>query len=180
MKKISKIGNLKIAHPFILAPLAGVTDSPFRKLCKEQGASLVYSEMVSAKGLHYKDSNTESLLFIDPEEGPVGYQIFGSEVEVMGEATRTLESRDNVLLDINMGCPVLKVVKNNEGCALMKDPQTVYDIVFEVVKNSTKPVTAKIRLGWDQKTINGKEIALAIESAGASAVAVHGRTREQF
>lgn len=180
MKRPLKIGNIEIAHPFILAPLAGITDSPFRRLCKEQGASLFYSEMVSAKGLHYRDKNTEELLFIHPEEGPLAYQIFGSEVEVMGEAARTLDNRSNVILDINMGCPVPKVVKNNEGCALMKDPQLAHNIISEIVKNSTKPITAKIRIGWDHESLNGKELALAIEAGGASALAVHGRTREQF
>lgn len=180
MRENLKIGSVGIAHPFILAPLAGITDSPFRRLCKEQGASLVYTEMVSAKGLHYRDKNTENLLVIHHEEGPVAFQIFGSEIEIMAEAAKTLDNRTNVILDINMGCPVPKVVKNQEGCALMKDPQLVYDIVFETVKHSTKPVTAKIRIGWDQESVNGKEVALAIEAAGGSAVTIHGRTREQF
>jgi tRNA-dihydrouridine synthase B len=180
MKKILKIGNLEISHPFVLAPLAGITDSPFRRLCKDQGASLLYSEMVSAKGLHYKDKNTENLLYIHPEEELVAYQIFGSEPRVMAEAARNLDNRKNLILDVNMGCPVLKVVKNKEGCALMRNPQLAYDIIFELVKNTSKPVTAKIRLGWDQGSINGIEMAKALEAAGASAIAVHGRTRDQF
>lgn len=180
MKKILKIGNLEISHPFVLAPLAGITDSPFRRLCKDQGASLLYSEMVSAKGLHYKDKNTENLLYIHPEEELVAYQIFGSEPGVMAEAARNLDNRKNLILDVNMGCPVLKVVKNKEGCALMRNPQLAYDIIFELVKNTSKPVTAKIRLGWDQGSINGIEMAKALEAAGASAIAVHGRTRDQF
>lgn len=180
MRKNLKIGNLEISHPFVLAPLAGITDSPFRRLCKDQGASLLYSEMVSAKGLHYKDENTENLLYIHPEEDLVAYQIFGSEPGVMAEAARNLDKRKNVILDVNMGCPVLKVVKNMEGCALMRNPQLAYDIVFELVKNTSKPVTAKIRLGWDQGSINGIEMAKALEAAGASAIAVHGRTRDQF
>lgn len=180
MKKQFKIGSVEIAHPFMLAPLAGITDSPFRRLCKEQGASLVYSEMVSAKGLHYKDNNTESLLYIHQEETPLAYQIFGSEADIMAEAARTLDTRDNVLLDVNMGCPVPKVVKNNEGCALMKNPQLAYDIIYEMVKNTSKPITAKIRLGWDRDSLNGTELAKAVEAAGAKAIAIHGRTREQF
>ena len=180
MEKHLKIGNIEISHPFVLAPLAGITDSPFRRLCVEQGASLVYSEIVSAKGVHYRDKNTQSLLFIHQEERPLAYQIFGSEVEIMGEAARELDIKENAILDVNMGCPVPKVVKNNEGCALMKNPQLAYDIIYEVVKNSTKPITAKIRLGWDQDSVNGIELAKAIEAAGARALAVHGRTREQF
>lgn len=180
MKKHLKIGRVEVPHPFVLAPLAGITDSPFRRLCKEQGASLVYSEMVSAKGLHYNDKNTEALLYIHEDEHPLAYQIFGSEPETMGEAARTLENRENVILDINMGCPVPKVVRNNEGCALMRDLQLAHDIAFETVKNSTKPITAKIRLGWDQNSINGIEMAKALEAAGVSAIAVHGRTREEY
>ncbi len=179
-KKQLNIGSVDIAHPFILAPLAGITDSPFRRLCKEQGASLVYSEMVSAKGLHYKDNNTEGLLYIHQEEQPLAYQLFGSEVEIMAEAARNLDSRENVILDVNMGCPVPKVVKNHEGCALMKNPQLAYDIIYEMGKNTNKPITAKIRLGWDKDSLNGVEMAKALESAGAKAIAVHGRTREQF
>lgn len=180
MKKTLRIGNVEIANPFVLAPLAGITDSPFRRLCKAEGASLVYSEMVSAKGLHYQDKNTDSLLYIHPEEDPLAFQIFGSEVEIMGEAAKSLNRRSNVILDINMGCPVPKVVKNKEGSALMRDIDLAYDIVFETVKYSEKAVTAKIRIGWDKETINGVEMARALESAGASAIAVHGRTREQF
>jgi len=175
-----KIGNVKLTSPFMLAPLAGITDGPFRRLCCEMGAGLVCSEMVSAKGLWYKDKNTGKLLEILPGEPDVAYQIFGHEPEIMAFAARTLESYDNKILDINMGCPVPKVVKNGEGSALMKKPQLVHDIVAETVKNTVKPVTVKIRAGWDDDSKNAVEVALAAESAGAAMVAVHGRTREQF
>ncbi len=175
-----KIGNVKLTSPFMLAPLAGITDGPFRRLCCEMGAGLVCSEMVSAKGLWYKDKNTGKLLEILPGEPDVAYQIFGHEPEIMAFAARTLEPYDNKILDINMGCPVPKVVKNGEGSALMKNPQLVHDIVAETVKNTAKPVTVKIRAGWDDDSKNAVEVALAAESAGAAMVAVHGRTREQF
>lgn len=175
-----KIANLTLDNPFILAPLAGVTDAPFRRICKEQGAALVYSEMVSAKGLLYNSKNTESLLSMYEDEMPVTYQIFGSDPEIMGEAAHRLSVRENAVLDINMGCPVPKIVKNGEGSALLKTPDLIYDIVRAIVGKAGKPVTAKIRIGWDASHINAVETAKIIESAGASAVAVHGRTREQF
>ncbi|WP_037373216.1 tRNA dihydrouridine synthase DusB [Anaerovorax odorimutans] len=180
MKNKLQIGNIKIESPFLLAPLAGVTDAPFRRICKQQGAALVYSEMVSGKGLYYNDKNTERLLKIYEDEKPVAYQIFGSEPEIMAYTAKTLAKKDNCLLDINMGCPVPKVVKNGEGSALLKSIDKVYEIVKAVVLNAEKPVTAKIRIGWDEKSINAVETAKAIEAAGASAVCVHGRTREQF
>ncbi len=175
-----KIGDVILNNPFFLAPLAGITDSSFRRICKEQGAGLVYSEMVSGKGLYYKDKNTERLLDILKEEKPVAFQIFGSEPEVIGFTAKTLSNRENVLLDINMGCPVPKVVKNGEGSALLKNPDLIYDLIKAAVENSNKPVTAKIRIGWDENNINAIEVAKAIEAGGASAVAVHGRTREQY
>jgi len=180
MKKELKIANLQFDNPFMLAPLAGISDGPFRRLCFEHGASYACSEMVSAKGLYYGDKNTETLLKILSGEGPVGFQIFGHEPEILAWAARELENRDNKILDINMGCPVPKIVKNGEGSALMKNPDLVYDIVYETVKNTKKPVTVKIRAGWDEKTINAVEVAKAATSAGASAICVHGRTREQF
>ena len=174
------IGNVKLTSPFMLAPLAGITDGPFRRLCGEMGAGLVCSEMVSAKGLWYKDKNTGRLLEILPGEPAVAYQIFGHEPEIMGFAARTLEPYSNLILDINMGCPVPKIVKNGEGSALMKNPQLAHDIVAETVKNTAKPVTVKIRAGWDYNSKNAVEVARAVEAAGAAMVAVHGRTREQF
>ena len=175
-----KIGNVELKNPFFLAPLAGITDAPFRRLCKEQGAGLVYSEMVSCKGLYYNDKNTETLLYITEEEKPAAIQVFGSEPEMMAFAAHKLKERPNAILDINIGCPVPKVVKNGEGAALLKDPDLIYRLVRAAVENAGKPVTAKIRMGWDHGSINAVETALAIEAAGASAVAVHGRTREQY
>lgn len=174
------IGNAGLSGPFLLAPLAGITDGPFRRLCSQAGAALVYSEMVSAKGLWYGDKNTGKLLEILPGEGPVAYQLFGHEPEIMAFAARKLDSRMNVIFDINMGCPVPKIVKNGEGSALMKNPDLVYDLVAAAVKNTSKPVTVKIRAGWDEESVNAVEVARAVSAAGASAVAVHGRTREQY
>ena len=175
-----KIGNVGLQSPFLLAPLAGITDGPFRRLCSEAGAGLVYSEMVSAKGLWYKDKNTGGLLEILPGEGPVAYQLFGHEPEIMAFAARELDKRDNVVFDINMGCPVPKIVKNGEGSALMKNPDLAHDVVAAAVKNTSKPVTVKIRAGWDADSINAVEMAHAVSAAGASAISVHGRTREQY
>lgn len=175
-----RIGNLLLDNPFFLAPLAGITDSSFRKVCKEQGAGLVYSEMVSAKGLYYNDKATERLLNIYEEEKPVAFQIFGSVPSFITYAAEKLDGRENCILDINMGCPVPKVVKNGEGSALLKDPNLVGDIVKAAVLSATKPVTVKIRIGWDAGSINAVEIAKVIEATGASAIGVHGRTREQY
>lgn len=174
------IGDVELPNPFLLAPLAGVTDAVMRRLCEEQGAAMTCTEMVSAKGLYYGDRKTPKLLYIPPESGITAVQIFGSEPDVMSYAAVALNSEPNRILDINMGCPVPKVVKNGDGAALMKDPDLVYDIVYAVVKNSDKPVTVKIRKGFDDESINAVEVANAISSAGASAVAVHGRTREQY
>lgn len=175
-----KIGNVGLSSPFLLAPLAGITDGPFRRLCAEQGAALVYSEMVSAKGLWYKDKNTGKLLEILPGEDPVAYQLFGHEPEIMAFAARELEGSGNVIFDINMGCPVPKIVKNGEGSALMKNPDLAHDVIAAAVKNTSKPVTVKIRAGWDAASVNAVEVARAAADAGAAAVAVHGRTREQY
>lgn len=174
------IGDVELPNPFLLAPLAGVTDTVMRRLCEEQGAAMTCTEMVSAKGLYYGDRKTPKLLYIPPKSGITAVQIFGSEPDVMSYAASALNSEPNKILDINMGCPVPKVVKNGDGAALMKNPDLVYDIVYAVVKNSEKPVTVKIRKGFDEESINAVEVAKAISSAGASAVAVHGRTREQY
>lgn len=174
------IGDVELPNPFLLAPLAGVTDAVMRRLCEEQGAAMTCTEMVSAKGLYYGDRKTPKLLYIPPKSGITAVQIFGSEPDVMSYAASALNSEPNKILNINMGCPVPKVVKNGDGAALMKNPDLVYDIVYAVVKNSEKPVTVKIRKGFDEESINAVEVAKAISSAGASAVAVHGRTREQY
>ena len=174
------IGDVELPNPFLLAPLAGVTDAVMRRLCEEQGAAMTCTEMVSAKGLYYGDRKTPKLLYIPPKSGITAVQIFGSEPDVMSYAASALNSEPNKILDINMGCPVPKVVKNGDGAALMKNLDLVYDIVYAVVKNSEKPVTVKIRKGFDEESINAAEVAKAISSAGASAVAVHGRTREQY
>lgn len=174
------IGDVELPNPFLLAPLAGVTDAVMRRLCEEQGAAMTCTEMVSAKGLYYGDRKTPKLLYIPPESGVTAVQIFGSEPDMMSYAASALNSEPNKILDINMGCPVPKVVKNGDGAAMMKNPDLVYDIVYAVVKSSEKPVTVKIRKGFDDASINAVEVAKAISSAGASAVAVHGRTREQY
>lgn len=180
MSKSLKIGNIELDNPFLLAPLAGITDAPTRRICREMGAALVYSEMVSGKGLYYGDRKTDQLLFLYEEEKPVVYQVFGSEPEIMAFTARALEERENAILDINMGCPVPKIVKNGEGSALLKRLDLVYDLISAMVSNTSKPVTAKIRIGFDKSCINAVETAKAIEEAGAAAVAVHGRTREQY
>jgi len=174
------ISNIELKDRFVLAPLAGITDGAFRRICFQMGAAMACSEMVSAKGLFYGDKKTGKLLEILPGEGPVGYQIFGHEPDIMAFAARELEKYDNAFLDINMGCPVPKIVKNHEGSYLMKDPDLCFDLVQACVKNTAKPVTVKIRAGWDTDHINAAEVAGACESAGAAAVAVHGRTREQY
>lgn len=175
-----KIGNLKLNNPFIAAPLAGITNNPTRRILKEMGASLVCSEMISCKGLVYGSKNTEELLFISKDEMPVAYQIFGSDIEAIGSATKILENKENAIVDINAGCPVPKIVKNGEGSALLKDIDLLYNVVNTVVKNTKKPVTTKIRMGFSKKNIIAVEAAKAIEAAGASAVTVHGRTRDQY
>ena len=175
-----KLGTLSVPTNVFLAPMAGITDMPFRLLCKQQGCGMVYTEMVSAKGLYYGDEKTWRLTEIHPEEHPVGVQIFGSDPDIMAEIARRLSETDIDLIDINMGCPTPKITKNGEGSALMLKPRLVADIVTAVVKASAKPVTVKIRKGWDDDNVNAVEIAKIIEECGASAIAVHGRTREQF
>lgn len=179
MKKL-KIGNVELENRYILAPMAGVTDLPFRLLCKEQGAGLLCMEMVSAKAILYKNRNTKSLLEIHPKERPVSLQLFGSDPDIMSEIAKQKEELPFAILDINMGCPVPKIVKNGEGSALMRNPALVHEIVSKVAKAIEKPVTVKIRKGFDDDSVNAVEIARIIEDAGAAAVAVHGRTREQY
>ena len=174
------IGNVELENRYILGPMAGVTDLPFRLLCREQGAGLLCMEMISAKAIYYNNRNTESLLEIHPDERPVSLQLFGSDPKIMSEMAKRIEERPFAILDVNMGCPVPKVVKNGEGSALMKEPKLVYEIVNALVKAIEKPVTVKIRKGFDDEHVNAVEIAKIIEEAGASAEAVHGGTREQY
>lgn len=180
MIKPLKIGSVTLPNNLILAPMAGVTDLPFRLLCKEQGAGLLCMEMVSAKAILYKNRNTESLLEIDPRENPVSLQLFGSDPEIISKIAHQIEERPFDILDLNMGCPVPKIVNNGEGSALMKNPKLAGEIIRETVKAIDKPVTVKIRKGFDDEHINAVEMAKIAEDAGAAAVAVHGRTREQF
>lgn len=175
-----KIGKVTLPNNLILAPMAGVTDLPFRLLCSRQGVGLCCMEMVSAKAILYKNKNTESLLEIHKDEGPVSLQLFGSDPKILSEMAKKIEERPFSVLDINMGCPVPKVVNNGEGSALMKNPKLVEEIVSSVVKAVQKPVTVKIRKGFDEEHVNAVEIAKIAEAAGAAAVAVHGRTREQY
>lgn len=178
--KTLKIGNVELKNRYILAPMAGVSDLPFRLLCKEQGAGLVCMEMVSAKAIYYNNKNTDQLMEIHPDEGPVSLQLFGSDPKIMGEMAKHIVERPFSILDVNMGCPVPKVVNNHEGSALMKNPKLVEEIVTALVKAIDKPVTVKIRKGFDENNINAVEIAKIAEACGAAAVAVHGRTREQY
>lgn len=175
-----RIGDAILENNIILAPMAGVTDLPFRLLCKEQGAGLICMEMVSAKAIMYNNKNTEELLEIHPEELPVSLQLFGSDPHIISEMAKRIEERPFAVLDINMGCPMPKIVGNGEGSALMKNPALVEKIVAETVKAIKKPVTVKIRKGFDDAHVNAVEIAKAAEAAGAAAVTVHGRTREQY
>lgn len=164
----------------ILAPMAGVTDLPFRLLCKEQGVGLLCMEMVSAKAIYYKNKNTEALLAIDSRERPVSLQLFGADADLISEIAKQIEDHPFDILDLNMGCPVPKVVNNGEGSALMKQPKLVEEILTKTVRAIRKPVTVKIRKGFDDETVNAVEIARIAEACGVSAVAVHGRTREQY
>ena len=175
-----KIGDVVLGNNVILAPMAGVSDLPFRLLCKEQGAGLLGMEMVSAKAIMYNSKNTEALMEIHPDEMPVSLQLFGSDADIISEMAKRIEERPFSILDINMGCPVPKVVNNGEGSALMKNPALVREIVSKTVETVRKPVTVKIRKGFDGEHANAVEIAKAAEDAGAAAVAVHGRTREEF
>ena len=172
------IGSISLENPYILAPMAGVTDLPFRLLCKEQGAGLLCMEMISAKALLYKNKNTKALLEIHPEEYPVSLQLFGSDPDIISDIAGRIEHLPFQILDINMGCPVPKVVKNGEGSALMNQPRLVHEIVYKTARAIKKPVTVKIRKGFDERSVNAVEIAKIIEDAGGAAVAVHGRTRE--
>lgn len=175
-----KIGNVELENNVILAPMAGVTDLPFRLLCKEQGAGLVCTEMVSAKAILYNNKNTNALLKMHLDEAPVSLQLFGSDPDIMGEIAKRIEELPFSILDINMGCPVPKVVNNGEGSALMKNPELAGKIVSSVVKAIKKPVTVKIRSGFDKEHVNAVEMSKIIEDSGAEAIAIHGRTREQF
>ena len=174
------IGNVTLKNNIILAPMAGVTDLPFRLLCSEQGAGLAGMEMVSAKAILYGNKNTEGLLAIHPKEGPVSLQLFGSDPKIVSEMAKRIEERPFAVLDINMGCPVPKIVNNGEGSALMRDPKLAGEIIAAVAKAVKKPVTVKIRKGFDAEHVNAVELARIAQESGAAAVAVHGRTREQF
>lgn len=175
-----RIGNVDIKGNVVLAPMAGVTDLPFRLLCKENGCGYLYTEMVSAKAIMYNNKNTESLLTVTEGENPIAVQLFGSEPEVMAEAAKRMEERPFDVIDVNMGCPVPKVVNNGEGSALMKNPLLVGRIVEAMANAVKKPVTVKIRAGFDPDNINAPEIARIIQESGGAAVAVHGRTRQQY
>lgn len=177
-----KIGNVELKNNVFLAPLAGFTDLPFRLICKEMGTGLVFTEMVSAKGMYYDDKKTQILTTTHEKERPVAMQIFGSDPKIMSKIVEEkLNPRDDIaIIDINMGCPAPKIVKNNDGCALMKNPSLVERILKEIVKVSNKPITIKIRKGFDENNINGIEIGKIAESCGVSAISIHGRTREMF
>lgn len=179
-KQPLKIGELQLDTPFVLAPLAGITDKAMRSLCAKQGASLVYTEMVSGKGLWYGDRKSRKLLEIGEDEGLVAYQLFGSDPEIMAHTVKDLKDEKNPIVDLNVGCPVPKIVKNGEGSALLKKLDLLHDVVEAMVKNAGKPVTAKIRMGFERGTNTAVETAKVLESAGVAAIAVHGRTREQF
>lgn len=174
------IGNVTLENNLILAPMAGVTDLPFRLLCKEQGAGLICTEMVSAKAISFHNKNTEALLEIDERERPVSLQLFGSDPDIISEMAKYIEERPFAILDLNMGCPVPKVVNNGEGSALLKNPALIRQIVTKTAKAISKPVTAKIRIGFEGADVDPVEIAKIIEDSGAAAIAVHGRTREQY
>ena len=180
MIRTLRIGDVELSNNLILAPMAGVTDLPFRLLCREQGAGLLCMEMVSAKAILYKNRNTEELLTIEERERPVSLQLFGSDPDVISEMAKQIEDRPFDILDINMGCPVPKVVNNGDGSALMKNPVLAGKIIEKTVKAIQKPVTVKIRKGFDEAHVNAVELAHIAEESGAAAVAVHGRTREQY
>ena len=175
-----QIGNVKIDGKLVLGPMAGVTDLPFRVLCKEQGADLIYTEMVSAKGIMYNNKNTEALLQVEEKERPVALQLFGLDPKIMSEQAKRIEHRNFDIVDVNMGCPVPKVVNNGEGSALMENPELIGEIVSAMTDILEKPVTVKIRKGFGAEDCNAPEIAKIEEQSGGAAVAVHGRTREQY
>lgn len=176
-----QISNIQFNNDVFLAPMAGITDIAFRGLCKELGCGLLYTEMVSAKGLYYESKNTETLMQISELEKPVAIQIFGNDPKIMASACEIFNTREDIcMVDVNMGCPVPKIVKNGEGAALMKNPKLAAEIIKEMKKVSTKPVTVKFRKGFDSNSVNAIEFAKYMEDAGIDAVAVHGRTREQM
>ena len=175
-----KIGNITLENNLVLAPMAGVTDLPFRVLCKEQGVGLICMEMVSAKAIAYHNRNTEALMAIDERERPVSLQLFGSDPDCISEVAKSIEERPFSILDLNMGCPVPKVVRNGDGSALMKQPLLAGKIIEKTVKAIKKPVTVKIRKGFDDEHVNAVEMAKIAQESGAAAIAVHGRTREQY
>ena len=175
-----KIGNVNIDNNVVLAPMAGVTDLPFRLLCKEMGCGLLYTEMVSAKAILYNNKNTEALLEVTPQENPISVQLFGSDPQIMADIAKRIEERPFDIIDVNMGCPVPKVVNNGEGSALMKNPELAAKIVRAISDRIKKPVTVKFRKGFNDENINAVEFARMMEQSGASAVAVHGRTREEY
>ncbi|MFQ9509640.1 MAG: tRNA dihydrouridine synthase DusB [Lachnospiraceae bacterium] len=175
-----KIGNVELENNVVLAPMAGVTDLPYRVLCKEQGCGLVCTEMVSAKAILYKNKNTKALLEVAKEEGPVAVQLFGSDPDIISEMAKQIEDGPYDIFDINMGCPVPKVVNNGEGSALMKNPKLAGEILSKLVKAINKPVTVKFRKGFDDTCINAVEMAKVAQESGVSAVAIHGRTRAQY
>lgn len=175
-----KFRDFEVSNEVFLAPMAGVTDLPFRLICKRFGCGLLYTEMINAKALCYDDANTKKMLNIMDEEHPVAVQIFGSEPEFMGKAAKILNDYPNEILDINMGCPAPKVVKNGDGSALMRNPELAKKVLSSVVENSSKPVTLKIRKGWDDNSVNALEIALMAQEVGVDAITIHGRTREQY
>ena len=177
-----KIGNLELKQnrPVFLAPMAGVTDLPFRLLCKEQGCDVMCTEMISAKAISYKNKNTRALMEIDPVEHPISMQLFGSEPELMTEVAKEIEEEPFDILDINMGCPVPKVVNNGEGSALLKNPDLIVKIVKSISSAIQKPLTVKVRIGFENEPVDIVEIAKRVEDAGAAAIAVHGRTRQQY
>lgn len=175
-----RIGNIELSAPVALAPMAGITDLPFRLISRRMGAGMTVSEMVSAKGLLYKNVKTTDMLQIDPEERPTAIQLFGSVPDELAEAARIVEASGADMIDFNMGCPVPKIVNNGEGSALMKNPKLAHDILAAMVRTVKIPVTVKFRAGWDEEHLNAVEIAKAVEAAGVSCIAVHGRTRVQF
>ena len=175
-----KIGNVELENNVLLAPMAGITDLAFRKICeKYSNPGLVYTEMLSSKALFYNDEKTKRLMNIQDEKRPIAFQIFGSDAKIMGEATKIVSEFADIV-DINMGCPAPKVVKNGDGSKLLQNPKLVYSILKEVVKSTNKPVTVKMRKGWNKEEINAVEIAKIIQDAGASAITIHGRTREEY
>ncbi|QQQ86710.1 tRNA dihydrouridine synthase DusB [Peptacetobacter hiranonis] len=175
-----RIGDVFLENEVFLAPMAGVTDLAFRLICKEYGSGLLYTEMINAKALCYDDEKTKGMLKIEEEEHPVAVQIFGSEPEFIAGATEILNEHSNEILDINMGCPAPKVVKNGDGSALMKTPELAAKVIEAAAKKSKKPVTVKFRKGWDEDSINAVEFAKMAEASGAQAITIHGRTRAQY